>query len=238
MCEIDAMAFGAHPDDIELGCGGTLAKLTESGRHIVLVDLVRGELGTRGTPKTRQQESEKAAEILGAAARENLKLEEGNIQPTLEAKRRVVEVLRRWRPMLLFVPYWQDRHPDHVRTSQLVYEATFLSGLSRFDTGQDSHRPPKLLYYMGWQAFPPSFIVDISEQLERKMAAIQAYATQFVEEASPDPSTRLTSPMTEWLIRSRTGYYGSLIGKRYGEGFLIRGQLEVDDPLELKFSSF
>jgi len=238
MPEIDVMAFGAHPDDIELGCGGTLIKLTEAGRRIVLVDLVRGELGTRGTPKIRRQESEKAAEILGATKRENLELEEGNIHSTPDAKRRVVEAIRRWRPTMLFVPYWQDRHPDHVHTSKLVYEATFLAGLPRFDTGQDNHRPTKLLYYMGWQAFTPSFIVDISEQFERKMAAIQAYATQFVQDASSDPPTRLTAPMTEWLIHSRMGYHGSLIGKRYGEGFLIRGHLEVKDPLELKFSSF
>jgi bacillithiol biosynthesis deacetylase BshB1 len=238
MNEADVLAFGAHPDDIELGCGGMLAKLTDFGRSIVLVDMVRGELGSRGTVETRRQEANAAAKILGATARENLELEDGNLRPTAVAKRKVVEVVRRWRPLLVFIPYWCVRHPDHSHASELAYEGMFLAGLPRYKTGQTSHRPYKILYYMGWQEFDPSFIVDITDQFDRKMEAIYAYTTQFGPDDSSDPPTRLTSPETNWLIRSRMAHYGSLIGRRYGEGFLIRGRLEVDDPLALKFRSF
>lgn len=237
MAEADVLAFGAHPDDIELGCGGTLIKLADAGRAVVLVDMVRGELATRGTVETRRREAAAAARILGATARENLELEDGNLCSTAAAKHKVAEVIRRWRPQLIFIPYWRDRHPDHAHAGELAYEGAFLAGLPRYETGQASHRPRQLLYYMGWQEFSPSFIIDITAQFERKMAAIQAYTTQFEPDDPSYPETRLTSHKTDWLIRSRMAYYGSLIGKRYGEGFLIRGTLEVEDPLALYFSS-
>ncbi len=238
MCSTDVMAFGAHPDDIEIGCGGTIIKLTDGGRHVVLADLVRGEMGTRGNTETRARESQKASEILGVAARENLQLEDGHIQVTTEGRRRVAEVVRRWRPETIFLPYWEDRHPDHSHASRLVYEGTFLAGLARFDTGQPAHRPTRLIYYMGWYEFDPTFTVDITGQFERKMAAIYAYDTQFRPDGSADPLTALTSPSTDWLIRSRMAYYGSRIKVKHAEAFLIRGHLAVEDPLELDFHSF
>ncbi len=238
MKSADVMVFGAHPDDIEIGCGGTVIKLTDAGRRVVLVDLVRGELGTRGSAETRSQEAAKGAEILGVAARENLELEDGHIRVTVEGRRRVAEAVRRWRPDTVFLPYWEDRHPDHSYASRLVYEGTFLAGLARFGTGQERHRPSRLIYYMGWYEFEPTFIVDITAQFERKMASVYAYATQFRPDGSPDPETRLTSQSTDWLIRSRMAYYGARIRVRYAEAFLIRGHLAVDDPLELDFESF
>ena len=138
MNDVDVMAFGAHPDDIEIGCGGTLLKLSSRGRRVVLVDLVRGELATRGTVDERNEESAKAAGILGAHARENLELKDGHIAVTDEAKRKVAEVVRTYRPRLVMVPYCRDRHPDHYRTSEVVYEGLFMAGLLRFDTGQES----------------------------------------------------------------------------------------------------
>jgi len=238
MAKVDALVFGAHPDDTEIGCGGTLIKLADAGRSIVLVDMVRGELGTRGTAETRTEEAAAAAKILGAVARENLELEDGNIRATAAAKRKVVEAIRRFKPKTVFVPYWEDRHPDHCHASDLAYEGTFLAGLSRYETGQEAYRPDQLIYYMGWFEFESTFIVDITAQYERKMEAIYAYGTQFKPDASPDPQTRLTSKETDWLMRSRMAYYGSLIGRRYGEGYLIRGTLAVEDPLSLNFSSF
>lgn len=238
MAEVDVVVFGAHPDDIEIGCGGTLIKLADTGRSVVLVDMVRGELGTRGSAQIREQEAAAAAEILGATARENLELEDGNLRATAEAKHKVAEAVRRWKPRMVFLPYWQDRHPDHAHASELAYEGIFLAGLPRFQTGQAAYRPTQLLYYMGWSEFAPSFVVDITDQFERKMEAIFAYSTQFKRDASPDPQTRLTAEKTDWLIKSRMAYYGSRIGKRYGEGFLVRGTLEVEDPLTLTFSSF
>jgi bacillithiol biosynthesis deacetylase BshB1 len=238
MDRTDVMVFGAHPDDIEIGCGGTIIKMTDAGRRVVLVDLVRGELGTRGSAEIRAREAERGTEILGAHARENLELEDGHIRITREGRTRVARAIRQWKPATVLLPYWEDRHPDHSHASRLVYEGTFLAGLSRFDTGQERHRPTRLIYYMGWYEFDPTFIVDITDQFERKMEAIYAYSTQFHPDGSPDPQTRLTSPNTDWLIRSRMAYYGARIRVHYGEGFLIRGHLAVDDPLALDFRSF
>jgi bacillithiol biosynthesis deacetylase BshB1 len=238
MPDVDVMAFGPHPDDIELGCGGTLIKLTDAGHSVVLVDMTRGEMGTRGTAEARKAEAAAAAKIVGALARENLELQDGNIRVSEQARRKVVQAVRKYRPKLVFMPYYEDRHPDHYHTSELAYEGLFLAGLTRYDTGQERYRPSKVLYYMRWHEFEPTFIVDISAQFDRKMEAVYAYTTQF---RSDDPSyeqTRLTSPQHHWEIVHRMGYYGSLIGKQYGEGFLVRGRMEVENPLEVTFSSF
>jgi bacillithiol biosynthesis deacetylase BshB1 len=238
MPDVDAMAFGAHPDDIELGCGGTLIKLVDAGHSVVMVDMVRGELGTRGTEATRKAEAARAAAIVGAVARENLELEDGNIHTNAESKRRVAEVVRRYRPQLVLIPHSQDRHPDHYHASEVAYEGTFLAGLARYETGQPSYRPSKVAYYMGWYEFRPTFIVDISAQFERKMEAIHAYSTQFRSDDAAYEQTVLTSPEYHWMLRHRMAYYGSLIGVQYGEGLLIRGRMRVDDPLAVAFSSF
>jgi bacillithiol biosynthesis deacetylase BshB1 len=236
--DIDVMAFGAHPDDIELGCGGTLIKLADLGHSVALVDMVRGEMGTRGTVETRQSESRKAAEIMGAVARENLGLQDGNIHVSEEAKRRVAEVVRKYRPRIVLIPYYEDRHPDHYHTSHLAYEGTFMAGLTRYDTGQESYRPSRVIYYMGWYEFEPTFIVDITDQFDRKMEAIMAYSTQFRPDDKLYQQTRLTSGEYHWLLVHRMAHYGSLIQKRYGEAYLIRGRMEVHDLTDVIFSSF
>jgi bacillithiol biosynthesis deacetylase BshB1 len=238
MNPIDLLVFGAHPDDAEIGCGGTILRLTDAHRRVVVVDLVRGELGTRGSAEIRAQEAERSSRILGLESRGNLGLPDGDIRPTPEGKRAVAEAIRRWRPESIFVPYWEDRHPDHANASRVVYEGTFLAGLDRYDTGQPPHRPQRLFYYMGWYEFDPTFIVDVTEQIDRKMEAIYTFSTQFQPNATRDPQTVLTSPTTDWLIRSRMAHYGAMIRRKYGEGFLVRGRLQVDDPLELSFSSF
>jgi bacillithiol biosynthesis deacetylase BshB1 len=238
MTDTDMLAFAAHPDDAEIGCGGTLLRLADAGRRVVIADLTRGELGTRGSAEIRAQEAEHSSRILGLAGRDNLGLPDGEVRPTPEAKRAVAVAIRRWRPSAVLVPYWEDRHPDHANASRVVYEGTFLAGLSRFETGQPPHRPTRLFYYMGWTEFEPTFIVDVTEQVERKMEAIYAFSTQFRPDASADPETVLTSPTTDWLIRSRMAHYGAMIRRTYGEGFLIRGRLRVDDPLALPFFSF
>jgi bacillithiol biosynthesis deacetylase BshB1 len=236
--DADVMAFGAHPDDIELGCGGTLIKLADLGYATVLVDMTRGEMGTRGTVETRAAEAAAAARIMGAAARENLELPDGDVQASAGAKRKVVEVIRTYRPRLIMIPYYRDRHPDHYHASELAYEGAFAAGLARYETGQANYRPAKVLYYMRWYAFEPTFIVDISAQFDRKMEAVYAYATQFKADDTSYQQTRLTTPQFHWELVHRMGYYGSLIQKQYGEGFLVRGKLEVEDPLQAKFSSF
>lgn len=235
---VDLMAFGAHPDDIEICCGGTLIKLVQAGHSVVMVDMVRGEMGTRGTAETRLAEAEAARQIIGAVARENLALEDGFLQPTKEAKRGVAEMVRRYRPRMVLIPYYQGRHPDHYHASEIAYEGVFLAGLARFETGQEAYRPSRLLYYMTRQGFDPTFVVDISAQFERKMEAIYAYATQFRPDAGDWGQTRLTSPGFRASLEHWMGYYGSMIGTAYGEGFLIRGILAVEDPLDLTFASF
>jgi len=238
MKSADVLAFGAHPDDVEIGCGGTVAKLTDAGKRVVVVDLTKGELGTRGSADIRSREAAQASEILGLADRENLGLPDGHVRSEPAAKRRVVETIRRWKPESILVPHSVDRHPDHVRASELVYESAFLAGLPRFEADGEGFRPRRLFYYLGWSDFEPTFIVDITAQFEQKMAAIFAFETQFVPAASTDPQTELTSPTTEWRIRSRCAYFGSLIKRRYGEGFFVRGRLRVEDPLGLDFETF
>jgi bacillithiol biosynthesis deacetylase BshB1 len=243
---VDVLAFGPHPDDIELGCGGTLLKLSDLGYHCALVDLTRGEMSTRGTVETRAAEAAAAAKILGAKVRENLGLRDGFVGNDHESRRKVVEVIRTYRPKLVFVPYYEDRHPDHYHASELIYEACYVAGLRRYETGQPSHRPAKVVYYMRWQEFEPTFIVDITDQYARKMEAIWAYASQFNptgrmpagSEGAADPQTRLTTPEYHWKLEHRMAYYGSLIQSRYGEGFMIRGKLQVDHPLSAEFLSF
>ncbi len=238
MNRADIIAFGTHPDDAEIGCGGTMIRLSDAGVKVVIADLVRGEMGTRGSADIRAQEAAASSKILGLHGRENLSLQDGNIAITMETKRKVVESIRRWRPKAIFLPYWEDRHPDHTNASRLIYEAAFLSGLIRFDTGQEVYRPAQLFYYMGWYEFTPTFVVDITEQADRKLEAIYSFNTQFRPDAERGPQTRLTSPTTDWLFRSRMAQLGSRIGCKYGEGFLIRGHLEVGNPLDLIFESF
>ena len=240
------MAFGPHPDDIELGCGGTLIKLADAGYRCALVDLTRGEMGTRGTVETRAAEAAAAARVLGATVRENLGLPDGSLRNDQGSRHRVIEVIRTYRPELIFLPYYRDRHPDHYHASELIYEAAFLAGLRRYETDQESFRPSKVVYYMRWYEFEPTFIVDITAQYDRKMEAIWAYASQFKPPdggvvalgGDKEPETRLTTPEYHWKLEHRMAYYGSLIQSKYGEGFLARGQLEVEHPAAARFLSF
>jgi bacillithiol biosynthesis deacetylase BshB1 len=238
MSDVDVMAFGAHPDDIELGCGGTLIKLVDTGHTVVMVDMVRGELSTRGTLETRKAEAARAAVIIGATARENLALQDGNVHTSAESKRKVAEVVRKYRPHMVLIPYYQDRHPDHYHTSEVVYEGTYLAGLVRYETGQPSYRPEKVAYYMHWYEFEPTFVVDITAQFERKMEAIYAYSTQFTPDDPSYEQTVLTSPAYHQMIAHRMGYYGSLVRVQYGEGFLVRGRIKVENPLDVDFVSY
>ena len=240
------MAFGPHPDDIELGCGGTLIKLADAGYRCALVDLTRGEMGTRGTVETRAAEAAAAARVLGATVRENLGLPDGSLRNDQGSRHRVIEVIRTYRPELIFLPYYRDRHPDHYHASELIYEAAFLAGLRRYETDRESFRPSKVVYYMRWYEFEPTFIVDITAQYDRKMEAIWAYASQFKPPdggvvalgGDKEPETRLTTPEYHWKLEHRMAYYGSLIQSKYGEGFLARGQLEVEHPAAARFLSF
>jgi len=230
---LDVLVFGAHPDDAELSMGGTIAKLTSHGLKVGLIDFTKGELGTRGTSETRQKEAFHAAIALKIANRENLNMPDGEVSATKENIMKVVLAIRKFRPKIIFAPYKNDRHPDHVHASDLVKQAYFFSGVQKIKTfnkekAQDAYRPKKLFYYMQTYTFDPSFIVDISSTFELKMKAVRAYATQFFDPKSKEPETFISSPEFIKFIEARAEFYGFKIGKKYGEPFYSEEDVELD----------
>jgi bacillithiol biosynthesis deacetylase BshB1 len=231
--QLDVLAFAAHRDDIELTCSGTMIKLADQGYKTGIVDLTEGEMGTRGSVEERAKEAENAAKILQVQCRENLGIPDADIELNMENKLKVINALRKYRPTLVLAPYWEDRHPDHAHTGQLVFEASFLAGLSKLDTGQKKHRPEKIVYYMCHHEFKPSFIVDVTQQHERKMEAIQAYESQVYNPNYQGEPTLISSPEYFEHIVIRSRYYGGLIMKKHGEPFLVREMLEVNNIMSL-----
>lgn len=232
---LDVLAFGTHPDDLELCCGGTLLLLANRGYRIGAVDLTRGELGTRGSEAIRAKESAAATELLKLCLRENLGIPDGHIEKSQENLLRVIRVIRQYRPRLVLAPYWEERHYDHVHASHLVAEAAFYSGLPKIETGQESFRPYRVLFYVGRIGFRPSFVVDISETFETKMRAIRSYRSQFHgggDEDSGAPQTLLSTPLALEVFETVARYYGAMIGARYGEPFWMREALELPDLVE------
>ena len=229
--KLDALAIGAHPDDIELSVSGTLIKLAELGYRVGVVDMVRGELGSRGTPAIRAREAKASAAIMGLSVRENLKLKDGAIFDTTEARLRVVRVLRKYRPGLVFTHYWDDRHPDHIYTSRIVAQACYLSGLAKINTRQERFRPGRIFYFMLPHGLQPSFYVDISGQFEKKMQAVRAFQSQLFDPKSREPQTYLSVPEFLPALESLNRYYGTLIQTKYAEAFYGKEALSVDDPV-------
>ncbi|MBN2338121.1 MAG: bacillithiol biosynthesis deacetylase BshB1 [Acidobacteria bacterium] len=229
--QLDFLAFGAHPDDAELFVGGTLAKLSDLGYATGVVDMSRGELGTRGTAAVRGREAREAARILGLAVRENLGLPDGRITVTDAARLSVIRVLRKYRPRIVATHYREDRHPDHVHTSRLVAEAVHHSGLARIRTGQARYRPPVLLFFkLPWNV-APSFLVDVGDWVGRREAAIAAHRSQLYDPASRRPDTYLSQPDFLERVDSIHAWYGTLVGKRRAEAFHIGEALEISDPV-------
>lgn len=228
--ELDILAFAAHPDDIELTCSGTIIKSVKKGYRVGAIDLTQGELGTRGTAEQRKVEAAQAGEIMGLSVRENLGLPDGNIEINKENKLKIIRLLRRYRPLIIFVPYWRCRHYDHAHCSQLVSEAAFYSGLVKIETGEPPFRPKRVIYYRCRSEFTPSFVVDITPHFHIKWEAIMAYKSQFSEEAAV-PGVVDTGYFLE-TIKNISRYYGSLIGVEYGEPFIVKEALEVDDPVD------
>ncbi len=232
--QLDVLAFGAHPDDIELTCAGTLIKLAAMGYKTGVIALTRGELGTRGTAEIRAQEFARAGEIMGLSVHKMLDLPDGNVAVTPENKLKIIREIRAYRPRIVLAPYWVVRHPDHGHASHLVREAAFFAGLKKIDTGQDAHRPFKVIYYACRFEFEPSFIVDVSEFHDRKVEAIQAYKSQFhnpEKDKYGDEETNISRPEFLEAIITRARQYGSYIGVAYGEPFLVREPMRLDDPV-------
>ena len=230
---LDVLVFAAHPDDAELSMGGTIAKLTSQNFKVGLIDFTRGELGTRGSADLRQQEAFQAALALKIAVRENLNIPDGNIERNKQNLIKVIMVIRRFKPKIIFAPYFNDRHPDHIDTSFIVKQAMFSTGLIKIKTfdkevAQQAFRPSKLFYYMQTFTFEPSFIVDVSSCFEMKMKAINSYSSQFFNPKSTEPETFISKPGFIQYIESRAQFYGFQIGKQYGEPFFCEEKIELD----------
>ncbi len=238
---VDVLAIGAHPDDIELSCGGTVAKFVADGHSVGLADLTEGELGTRGTAKIRSAEADKAASILGARVRRNLQLPDGSIEVSQANILQVITLIRELRPRVLLIPHSVDRHPDHVHTHQLCREAWFYSGLTKIRTSlngteQEAHRPDNFFEFMQWFEFDHTFVVDISRTFEKKMESIRAHASQFHNPQSSEPQTRLSQPDFLQRIEDRARYYGQSIGVKYGEPFFSLAPIGVRSIFDLVLS--
>lgn len=230
---LDVLIFAAHPDDAELSMGGTIAKLANLGHKVGIIDLTKGELGTRGSAETRKLEAENASHILSVAYRDNLGLKDGSIKFSDDYLKKIIVKIRKHKPKLVFAPYFNDRHPDHIGASQLVKEAFFFSGLPKIETEENDgiqipYRPQKLFYYMQTYEFTPSFIYDISETFETKMKAVLAYNTQFHNPESREPETFISQPIFLQFLEARAKYFGFKIGKNYGEAFFCEEEIELD----------
>jgi bacillithiol biosynthesis deacetylase BshB1 len=236
---LDAIVFAAHPDDAELAMGGTIAKLTQNDFKVGIIDFTRGELGTRGTPDIRQKEAFQAAIILKAAVRENLQIPDGNIQNNRENLTKVIMIIRKYKPKIVFAPYFNDRHPDHIDANVLSKRGVFQAGLEKIKTFdkeviQSAFRPSHIFYYMQTYPFEPSFIIDISETFETKMKAVGAYSSQFHNPKSIEPETFISSPEFMKYTESRASFYGFQIGKSYGEAFYSEEKIEYSFTSLLK----
>jgi len=231
--KLDILAFGAHPDDVELGCSGTLAKEISLGKKVGIVDLTRGELGTRGSVAIRNSESENASEILGISVRENLDMRDGFFINDEAHQMKVIEILRKYRPEIVLCNAIQDRHIDHGKGSKLVSDACFLSGLRMIETTidgelQEAWRPKVVYHYIQWENITPDFVVDISGFLEVKMESILAYSSQFYKENTKEPESPITSKNFLDSVKYRAQDLGRIIGADHGEGFTVERYLAVN----------
>ncbi len=233
--QLDVLAVFSHPDDAELTMAGTLLKLKSLGYRTGVLDMTRGEMGTRGTPEIRAKESLDAAGVLGLDTRLNLEQPDGHIVLSEETKTAMVRVLRSCRPLVVFTSHLDDSHPDHAVTAHIVREAARLATMRRYDEahGLDAIKIPAIAHAVYSRLVLPSFIVDVSDFAEQKMKAIRAHASQFYSPESSEPATRISDPAFLQQIEWRMRYYGSLIGVAAGEAFYVREALNVDDPIAL-----
>lgn len=220
---LDILVFSPHPDDAELGCGGSLILAADQGLRVAVADLSAGERSSRGTLEERGQEKQKAAELLGLRARFCLGLPDTDIGVDPAQRMPLIQIIRELRPRIVLAPYWEDRHPDHAAAGHLIRQACFLAGVSRVGSGSP-YRPEWVYYYMLHQPFEPSFVVDVSTVWERRIAAVLAYRSQFLAEGA-EPPTALSRPDFTRFLEARAIYFGAMIGAAYGEAFYLPGPL-------------
>jgi len=223
--KLDILAFGVHPDDVELGCAGTIMAAIDQGKKVGIVDLTRGELGTRGTPATRTQEAAAAANIIGVSIRENLDMADGFFANDEAHQRKIISIIRKYQPDIILANAPEDRHPDHGRSAKLVSDAAFLSGLRKIETmhdgaGQNAWRPAYTFHYIQDRFIQPSFVIDITKYMDRKIEAVLAYGTQFNSADSSEPQTYISSPQFLETVKARALMLGKSIGVGYAEGYI------------------
>jgi bacillithiol biosynthesis deacetylase BshB1 len=231
--KVDILAFGGHPDDVELGCSGTIIAAIAEGKTVGIIDLTQGELGTRGTIETRYQEAAAAAEIMGVSIRENLKMADGFFKNDEAHQRLVITAIRKYQPNIILCNAPEDRHPDHGRSAKLVTDAAFLSGLRKIKTSNDgsnqaSWRPKYIFHYIQDRFIQPSFVVDITAHHDIKIAAILAYKTQFNSAGTDEPQTYISSPQFLETVKARAMMLGKRIGVHYAEGFISEKVLGIN----------
>ena len=235
----DLLAIFSHPDDAELLAGGTIIKAVDQGHAVAVIDLTRGELGTKGTPEVRAREAQDAARVMGLVARECLDLGDGHLDNTDATRRTVVEVIRRFRPRTVITHYVVGRHPDHRLAAELVRDACFLAGLANYPGAGEKHRPTKVHFAMGYREDPekPSFVVDTSAQFERKLEALRCFASQWGADTIQGGELHPTGQHLFDLVRTQDAHAGSLIRAAYGERFWNLETIEVEDPVTMGVAS-
>jgi bacillithiol biosynthesis deacetylase BshB1 len=237
--KLDILVFAAHPDDAELGCGGTIAKHTSLGYKVGIVDFTQGELGTRGTPETRKREAQASANILGVMVRENLALKDGFFQNDRDSQLAVINAIRKYQPQIVLANAKHDRHIDHGKAASLAYDACFLSGLAKIETidehgnKQKPWRPPVVYHYIQSQLIVPDIVVDITGHWETKLESIKAFKTQFFDAESKEPETYISNPVFLKMIEARAVDFGHAIGTTHGEGFTTRRYPGVKNLFDL-----
>lgn len=225
--KIDILAIGAHPDDVELGCGATVAKMVAEGKKVGILDLTQGELGTRGTAETRKQEAAAATEILGVSFRENLGFRDGFFVNDEKHQLEIIKIIRKYQPDIVLANATEDRHIDHEKGANLVEDACFLSGLRKIETGQEAWRPKYVFHYIQWYPLNPDFVLDVSGYIEKKKLACFAYKTQLFNPDISEPETPISSRLFQHSIENRARDLGMLIGTEAGEGFIFKGYLAL-----------
>jgi N-acetylglucosamine malate deacetylase 1 len=229
--KIDVLAFGPHPDDVEMGCGGLLFKLKKTGYKTGIIDLTMGELSSNGDIETRAKETHAASEILELDVRENLNLSDGNIVNDIESRNRVIDMLRKYQPKMVLFPYYKDRHPDHENAHKLIKDSVFISGLVKYETSMEFFRPDIVINYMLHFEFIPSFIVDITDEFEKKVKAVTAYGSQFFSSIEKDMVTHISTKSFKDILHTRAKYFGLKINSSAGEAYVINSKIKIDDPL-------
>jgi N-acetylglucosamine malate deacetylase 1 len=237
--KLDILILAAHPDDAELGCGGTIAKHISLGHKVGIVDFTRGELGTRGTAQTREQEAADSAKIMGLSARENLNLDDGFFENSKESQLKVIQAIRRYQPKVVLANAVHDRHSDHGRAASLATDACFLSGLMKIETTdngaeQKVWRPEVVYHYIQSQLIEPAFIIDVSEFWEKKMESIRAFKSQFHDPSSKEPESYISTPGFLKLVEARATEFGHAIGVKYGEGYTVKRYIGVKSLFDLR----